>query len=181
MRLWNWLNTHDIANWLSVVIGLALTAIGSVATYFFQKRRVRHVAGLEVWREPGHGNICSESSPLLRFKFVNKTGRTVYLKNPSLRAITDRLSLHAKTAQDSATGSCELKFRSHTGFFDVRHCILQTDGECETAIYTADTPDSDLVHFRAPRWRRVLRWPKYFVLQYFAVLEDRTYRVKTII
>lgn len=171
----------DIPNWLSLVIGLALTCLGSLIAYFFQRRRVRHVPGLEVWREPGHGTIHNEPCPLLLFKFVNKTGKTVYLKNPSLRDVTPRVSLHEKTAQDTATGSCELKFRSHTRHFDIRHCIVQTDDACETAIYTNQTPDSDLVHFKAPVWRRALNRPKYFALEYFAVLEDRTYRVNTVV
>ena len=181
-HLLQWLRANDLPNWIATILGFAISAVASLFTYWFQKRRSRNAPNLEVCLEPGEGTISGEKSPLLSFKFINKTGKTVYLKNPSLRHCTKSLPLHERTREDSATGSCELKFRNHhTGYFELRHYILQTDDECETAIYLTERPRSDLLHAKAPTWRRIFRRPLFFTLEYLAMVGDRTYRVRTVV
>jgi hypothetical protein len=178
-NLWQWLKANDLPNWIALILGLIVPAAASLITFLFQKRRFRYVPGLEVCLEAGEGTIFGERSPLLLFKFVNKSGKTVYLKNPSIRRLTRHLPLHEKTRQDSATGLCELKFRDHhTGYFELRHYVLHTDRESETATYTKEVPKAELIHYRTPFWRRIFSRPRYFVLEYFAVVSTRTYRVK---
>jgi hypothetical protein len=61
-----------------------------------------------------------------------------------------------------------------------REIILQTNCKAETGIALDSRPSNEIFSFKPKMWRRILRYPKYFSLEYFAMVGDKRYHVSTI-
>jgi hypothetical protein len=176
LKAWQWLSHHDIPNWGTLLISGGVAAI----TWLFRRRPRRRIPGLEVFIEPAKGSIFGKESHSVRFRFTNKTGHDVYVRRA--RISKPRLQLQRGTWSDVGGTGSELKFRTEDKqLFEARQIILRTDAQCETMIYTARKIPAEIGTYDASVWRRLFRSPKYFVLEYVAVVADRPLRVRTVI
>lgn len=176
-----WFGGKDLPNWLTLLVSLGVGVISAFVAKWWARRRHRFVPGLEVVREKSSGKIDGAAAASIKFRFLNKTGSVVHIQHPQLRAVTKHLALHAGTWTDSATGSCELKFLNpENRTYERRHTTIETHAEAETDIFVATSPDLDVLNYTAPRWRRLFRCPKYFILEYVVIVGARLVRVRTI-
>ncbi len=83
MQLFTWLKAHDLSNWAALLISPFISGLPAILAYVWRGRPVCRVEGLEVGKEPYVGTLTAgpiaEPSPAILFRFVNNTGRVVYL------------------------------------------------------------------------------------------------------
>jgi hypothetical protein len=115
------------------------------------------------------------------FIFTNRTGSVVYLNRARLRERQSRFPVPLWAVKDIGDGWRELKFLDRSmNQLTQDECILQTNDRAVTNIAISQQMGSEFYSYR-PRWmRKWFRCPKYFRLQYTAMVGNRKCSVDTI-
>ena len=180
-----WLTSDGMPNWLTLTLTIGLPVAGGWLTKIWSHRTRSRVDGLTIDLSPNTGLIRTKDEPYeeaqktIRIRFTNRLPSELVIRNANLQSVTPLLQLNPKTKTDPPTGDSELKFLRGRAYTE-HSIIIEPSQEVETCIFLrGDAPPELLKQFTTPRWRRLLRWPKYFVLAYTVVLGDRVYRVRT--
>ena len=176
--VWNWMRANDLPNWLAV----AFTAIvWPLVLVWLHYRKKGNVPGLEVTVQPGSITISGKPHAAVTLNFINHTESVAYITAPSIYKCTKAFAVTSDSARDITTSVHHLKFLAAgggPGLLD-REITLQTKESRSTAVAVdAPLPD-EFYRYRVPRWRRVLRQPKYFVLEYVAMVGTTRHNVST--
>jgi hypothetical protein len=179
---------YDIPNWFVLLFtGIAWPFV----LFLWNRRRVQNISNLEIsltartinlWREEFYADDTKtridDIHPALWLKFSNQTGSTVYLSNARLLKCTKLLNV-ARTSTRDLSAAYELNFSLGENL-DQRQIILQTNSQAETAIALDSNPSTEMLSFNPRLWRRILKCPKYFCLEYVAMVGKKRYNVSTI-
>lgn len=99
-----------------------------------------------------------------RIEFCNKTGSVLYVTHARISKCTKNFSVHKHADTDIVQGDSELKFTDGEEYI-LREVILQTDDVARTCIALSHQFQKEESYRCSPIWRRVLRRPKYFILE----------------
>ncbi len=175
--LWNWSKENDLPNW----IVFAFTAVvWPLALLAWNRHKVHNVANLEVRVLPGRINIGETPHDAVTFDFTNHTGSVVYIAGGRIKKCTAQFSIPVDASRDIAEGSYHLSFMDEYGGFVHRELTLQTNQSRQTAIAVNMPMPKDFYSYRAPWYRRLFHAPKYFILEYTAVVGATRFSVATV-
>ncbi len=177
-QFWNWLKVNDAPNW--AVLAFSLIAWPAVL-YWWSNRKRQSVPHFEVLPQPGQTIIGQQSFGAVDLIFTNRTGQVVYLSRARLRECQRRFPIPTTALRDISGGWRELKFAWRTPpLLNDHECILQTTDRVMTNIAVSRQMDNAFYSYRPGWFRRVFRRPKYFVLQYTAVVGEKKYSIETV-
>ncbi|MCX5846803.1 MAG: hypothetical protein NTW12_10695 [Deltaproteobacteria bacterium] len=168
---------HDIPNWFILIF----TGIGwPLVLFLWNMRKLQNIPNLEVSPTDGIITINGTEYPALWLKFSNQTGSTVYLSNARLLKCTKLFKVASTSTRDLAESAYELNFSDGSGKLNQRQIILHTNDKTETAIALDSKPGKDILSFKPPIWRKNVSCPKYFCLEYIAMVGKKRYKISTI-
>jgi hypothetical protein len=135
---------------------------------------------LDVIVAPGAATFGGKPSDAVTFEFVNRTGSVVYLSG--VQMIENPKNFPATGAQDISTGWRPLKFgtKGNPGMLTEHEFTLQTNANVISLIGASKPVDGFVSSYRPPRIRRWFRFPKFFKLQFTAVVAGKTYSVEVV-
>jgi hypothetical protein len=173
---WSWLRDNDLPNW----VALAFTAIlWPLTLFFWQRRRVQSVPGLEVHFVPGTIAIGTTQHSAVDIRFTNHTGSVTYISGARIRNCSSAFRVPIDAARDVAGNSYHLKFISPSGMFDLREVTLQTTKSAQTCM-PIDTEMPAEFYTHRTTWLARRFWQRtYFILEYTAMVGTARYAVAT--
>jgi hypothetical protein len=178
---WNWIKSYDdVPNWFILLFSLA---VWPVVLSWWGARKVQGIPHLEVQTLKWGNKIGmnGQSYDAVHLIFTNRTGSVVYLSRARLRGHANRFPIPPTAVKGLSGGWHELKFdTSNAGNFNQDECILQTNARVGTVIAVGQQMDQFFYSHRPALVRRCFRWPKYFLLQYTAMVGDKKYSVQTV-
>lgn len=167
---------YDISNWFTLLFTIIMWPL---VLFLWNRKKVQSIPSLEVSTPIGILDIGGSAYPAIWLKFSNQTGSTVYLSNARLLKCTKLLNVALASTRDLSAAAYELNF-SVGGNLNQRQIILDTNGQVETAIALDSNPNKEILTFKPSLWRRIFRHPKYFCLEYTAMVGKERYHVSTI-
>ena len=185
MYMWNlgqledillFVKKYDIPNWFSLVLTLIAWPI---ILFLYDTRKIKNIPNLEVSLEPGTLTVKDAEYPSLWLTFSNQTGSIVYLSNARLSKCTKHFNVAQVSTRDISEAAYELNF-SVGGNLNQRQIILNTTGHTFTAMAMDSSPSKEMLSFKPCLWRRIFKCPKYFCLEYLAMVGKKRYNVSTI-
>jgi hypothetical protein len=176
---WNWIKSHDdVPNWVILLFSLF---VWPGVLYWWSSRKIQSIPHLEVQPQGGNMGIANHPYNAVYLNFTNRTGSVVYLSHARLRGHPDSFPIPPAAVKGLSAGWYELKFdTSNTGNLNQDECILQTNARVGTGIAVGRPMDQAFYSHRPGFLRRFFRTPKYFLLQYTAMVGDKKYSVQTV-
>jgi hypothetical protein len=177
-NVWDYLKLHDASNWFVIVFSLL---VWPAALYWWSNRRTQSIPNLLVTFTPMNLNIGPQQGDAVLLSFINRTGSIVYLTGAGLTEVRKRFLVPVAASRDMASGRRELVFAIPPDpAFTLHECTLQT-GERATAAIAINNPmDEAFYSYRPALLRRCLSLPKYFLLEYVAVVGEKKFSVATV-
>lgn len=176
-----WLNEHDPPNWVTILFSLV---VWPLALAWWRTRTVNSVQGLEIVLSSGAVSIGTlgalQPYKAITVAFVNRTGSVIYLTSPRVTVRRASLPVTSAADMDATTGAHIFAFVDEDGVLQTHELTVQTDKRVSGAIALSEDAPAEFYAYTAAPWRRYLRWAKYFVLEFRAVVGARTYNVKMI-
>jgi hypothetical protein len=177
----DWLNRHDPPNWATALFSLI---VWPLALVWWQWRTVNSVSGLEIVLSSGQVFIgpagAAPPYKAITVAFNNRTGSVAYLTSPRVTVRRKSLPVTPAADMDATTGAQIFAFVDDKGVLQTHELTIQTDGRASGAIALSEDAPAEFYRYTASRWRRYACLPKYFVLEFRAVVGARTYNVKMI-
>ena len=181
VNLIDWLNKHDPPNWATILFSLV---VWPLALMWWRIRTVNSVPGLEIVLSSGEVSIgppgAGQPYKAITVAFNNRTGSVVYLTSPRVTVCRKSLPVTPAADMDATTGAHIFAFVDEHGALQTHELTVQTDKRVSGAIALSEAAPAEFYTYRASPWRRYLRWARYFVLEFKAVVGPRTYNVKMI-
>jgi hypothetical protein len=136
---------------------------------------------LELHPREGQIHIDGKSHIAVALDFTNHTNSLVYLTGLRIKPCSATFQISIDVRRDMATGTHDLSFLdAHTGAFLYPEVTLQTNETRTTAIGVAREMPEEFYRYKPSRWRRWLCIPKFFLLEYTALVSSTRYRVATV-
>jgi hypothetical protein len=175
--LWQWLKDHDAPNWFA--IGFSLV-IWPLVLYYWSRRTIQEIPHFEVYPIPGQQtNIGGHTYDAVGFTFTNRTSCVVYVRQVRLRENQKNFPIPSAAVR-SLSGWREIKFQDQNGHLIDDERVLNTTGRALSSIAVSKPFGNEILSHR-PGWLRSLfRRPKYFTLEYTAMVAERKYSVRTV-
>jgi hypothetical protein len=139
---------------------------------------------------PSKIGIGETDHDAIQLTFTNRTGAVLYLYRVRLRESPKRFAIPLAAARDIAGAWRELKFaippkridsqQEYVLIYDQHEAILQTNCSVITSIAVSQPMDNDFYSYRSPWWRRYLSTPKYFLLEYTAMVGEKKYSIASV-
>ena len=129
---------------------------------------------------PVNMSIGDVSYPAVYMVFSNRTPSVVYLTNPQLTNCSALFPIPPDAARDIGANARPLSFVKPDGGFEGYQITLQTGDQAKTGIAVGAPMHATFYDYRASRLRRIFRRPKYFVLEYTAMVGEKKCSVATI-
>jgi hypothetical protein len=170
--VWQWLKDHDTPNWFALFVWPAII-------YWWNTRKRQSVPHLEVRPESSQAIIPAGQSGTIELIFTNETESVVYLHRARLRENQKHIPTWT-AGRELSGGWRELKFKTSSGEYVHRQCVLQTGSTARTCIPITRPMDDAFYSYRSGWLRRCFRRPKYFRIEYTAMVGEEKYSVATI-
>lgn len=162
------LNKYDLPNWL-------IAFAWPLFLFYWYRRKVSNVPGLSIFLSADHTAVRNTPCDALFFRFINNTGSVVYITNLRLFAGSKAI-IHEAADKDFSTSSYELKFLNGNDF-ELRQTTIHTDGCAITCIPLFQPAPEEMLNFRHSKWHNWFGFPKFFRLEYTALVGDSKYDV----
>jgi hypothetical protein len=175
-----WMREHDLPNWISTLFAVI---VWPLALFWWSRRKVNSVPRLLVsfTPRPQPLRIGSTSHPAVDILFENQTASVVYVNGPRIRNCTSLFPVPTIAVRDIGENAHPLSFvNPASGNYEDHQATLQTSGKVFTTMATTTTMSEAFYHHRAPMYRRLLRAPRYFIIEYTAMVGEKKYSVRTI-
>ena len=177
MDMWNWIKANDLPNW---VVVLFTAILWPLVLFIWHRRSVSNVPGLEVRLSPGNIQINGEQHNAVAIDVINHTGAVVYVTATRIKSCSALFTVPPAVSRDIAEGSYFLAFIGPNAQFDQREITLQTNETARTAIGVSAPLNQSFYTYRAPWYRRLINFKKYFVLEYVAMVGQKRSLVRTV-
>jgi hypothetical protein len=177
-KIYCWLKENDIPNWISLLFTVIFWPL---VLYLWSRRKLSSIPSLTV--SMGRGEISIPNNPnipALTLTFINSSNSTMFITNPRLRNNRANLEIHPDSSRDFRSGYYELKFHDGNNAFNVDEEILRTNERTFTAIGLIQIPNVNFFNYKSNFFRNIFNYPKYFILQYTALVGNKRYLIKTI-
>jgi hypothetical protein len=168
---------HDASNWFSIAFSLvAWPMVLAISAYYWSRHKVRGIPHFDVQPTQGQTAIGGQPYNAVNLTFTNLTGSIVYIRLARLREQRSNFPI-PPAAIKSIGGWRELKFLDENRNFTRDQVILETGGRAVSSIAVSRPLGNDFDN-HTPGWLRMLfRRPKYFVIQYTAMVSEKKYSV----
>ena len=177
-NLWSWLRIHDIPNSLGFLFSLI---VWPLVLFWWHHRKRNSIPGLEVHFTKGAITINGSDHSAVSVTITNHTGSVVYISGPSIRRCSKFFPIPTQAAADIGGDSHHLAFYPPGGNqLRLREITLQTNDAAQTEIPVTNPPEESFYKHRSNLFRRLLHWPRYFILEYVAMVGTKRYLVSTI-
>ncbi len=177
LDLWNWTKENDLPEWWAT----GFTAVlWPVVLFAWNRRRVNNVVNLEVRLFPGTIQINGTSHSAVGMEFINHSGSVVYLAGVRLRPNQKTFPVPIDASRDIAEGTHHMSFMDGSGEYVDREVTLQTNEKRQSCMAISSTMPEAFYTFKAPWYRRVIRKPKYFLLEYTVMVGVSRHSVATV-
>ena len=176
-QLWEAAHRNDLPNWFAFAFTVILWPVALIA---WNRRRVNNVPGLEVRFAAGSITIGANPHEAVDIQFINHTGSVAYVRNGRIRNCTSAFRVPLDAARDIAQNSHHLAFIDAKGQFCLREITMQTNDEAKTCIAAPNRMPEDFFRYSAPWYARLVRRPKYFILEYTAMVGTTRHAVATL-
>jgi hypothetical protein len=177
--VWGWLKEEVASKAIRSIFGLTHSRkeIGLIVNL---QPGGHQTIGKIVSQQGGQQAMVGRAFNALNFEFINRTGQVVYLSRARLHEHQKTFPVPPEAARD-VSGWCELKFANrHTGLLDLNDIVLQTADRATTGIAVAQPINPALFTYQPERWRGLLRRPKYFRLQFTAMVGRKEHPVERV-
>jgi hypothetical protein len=171
---WLWLREYDAPNWFSIAFSLIIWPFFIV---WLDKRKRLGVPHLEIILRSSQTIINGIQHSAVSLIFTNRTGSVVYLSRARLREVQKNFPIPIDAAQDILGGWRGLKFINQSGINIEHELILQTNNSAETSIAVNRGMPNAFYSFRPGLWRKLFRRPKYFSIEYIAMVGKKKYSI----
>lgn len=115
------------------------------------------------------------------FEFVNQTGAIVYLYRARLREKRKNFPVLQAAVRDLSSGWRPLTLRyPKEAAYTHMECILQTNERVMACIAIDRPMNAAFYNHRPGKFRKWFRVPKYYELEYTAMVGERKYTISTI-
>jgi hypothetical protein len=172
-----WLRSNDLPNWFSLPFSLIAWPM---ALYWWSTHKRQAIPYFEVNPSPADTRIGAQQFDAVAFQFANRTGNVVYLSRARLRGRQKNFPIPVIAARDISGGWHQLKFMTCTGDLTEHECIVQANSSAITIIAVSRTMDQSFYSYQPGRVRRWFRCPKYFTLQYTAMVGEKKYSIESV-
>jgi hypothetical protein len=179
-NFWQLLKDNDAPNWIVILISLFVWP--AILHWWFNRNR-QSIPNLEVLPTGGQTTIHGQLYTTVDFAFKNRTGSVVYLYHARLRESPKRFPVPPAAARNISDGSRELKFAIQQNvnlLFVADELVLQANSSGLTNIAVTQSMGTDFFSYRPSLLRIWFRRPKYFLLQYTAMVGEKKYSVSTV-
>jgi hypothetical protein len=179
---------HDASNWFAIAFSLVVwPSVLWAFFYYWSKRKIQEIPHFVVSPTPGQAtNIGGQNYHAVGFTFANDTGSVVYIRRVRLRERQENFPIPPAAVRGLSGGWREIKFAAPgtqpPALID-RERILHTGQIAYTSIAVSQAMNNEFFSYRPGWFRRLFRlfrYPKYFVLEYTAMVGDRKYYVATV-
>jgi len=150
-----------------------------VIVIMWQRRRSNGYAGLEVHFSPGQISIGGKEHSAIAIQFTNHTGAVTYISNVRVRSLRKTFWVPPDAARDIGRNSYHLKFADESGHFTRREITLQTNQSAHSSMPSRLMP-LEFYEYSPSIPRRMLRWQKYLVLEYAAMIGSTRHLIATL-
>jgi len=174
---WEWLRANDLPNW--VIFGFT-AIVWPIVLFYWNRRRVNSITNLEVSLATAQIQINDNPHIAVDLVFLNNTGSVVYLSNVRVNRCTDSFPVSSDVRRDIAQNSHDLSFMDKNGGYVHPQSTLQTSGTAKTSVAVTQQLSGAFYQHKAPWYRRWFGIPKYFVLEYTAMVGTKRYSVATV-
>ena len=170
---------NDLPNWIVFIFSLILWPI---ALYIWNQRTVKNIPNLQISLSKGATfNNGGRKENFIWINFLNNTGSIIYLTNVRILKCSNLFQVDPKASRDISESSHELKFpNKKDDILTERQIILQTNGEAGSGLQLKEPIPDGMLTNKSKLWRRLLRKPKYFCLEYVVMVGNNRYKVSTI-
>ncbi len=167
---------NDLPNWIILIF----TAIFWPAFLHFNNKRKRwFISNLKVSLFSTTITINSKAIPALGIKFKNSTNSKAFLTNVRIKSNKTNLKIYPSSTTDIGSGYYELLFLEN-GNYILTDKIVQTNADAETAIGLHSILSSDVYSYAPNNLRRIFQCPRFFTVEYTALVGDKKYMVKMV-
>jgi hypothetical protein len=177
VQAWSWMKANDLPNWVVVVF---TAIVWPLVLFYWSRRKMNNIAGLDVRLVPYNMLIARNPHDAIAIDFINHTGSVTYLSGARILRCSSLFSVPIDASRDIAEGSYELNFMNEDKMFVHREITLQTNQSARTCMAINSPLPESFYTYRAPRYRRLFRIRKYFVLEYTAMVGTARYFVATL-
>lgn len=177
-NLWFWLKVNDIPNSLGFLFSLM---VWPIVLFWWHRRKRNSIPSLEVHFTKAEVTINDSNHSAVRVTITNHTGSVAYVTGPRIRQCSDLFKVPIQAAADVGGDFHHLAFFDHsTQRFCLREITLQTNQAAVAAIPVTLPPGESFFRHRSNQLNRLLRWRKYFILEYVAMVGTKSYSVSTL-
>jgi hypothetical protein len=167
---WQWLKDHDAPNWFAIAFSLI---VWPIVIYYWSRRKVRGIPHFEVQPTPARTAIGAQ-------QYANLTGSIVYIRLARLRERQDNFPIPPSAVRGIPGGWRELKFADQNNNFTRDQLVLDTGERTVTSIAVSRPLHNDFYNYRPGRLSMLFTRPKYFVIQYTAMVGEKKYSVASV-
>jgi hypothetical protein len=175
---WQWLKDNDAPNWFVIFFSLI---VWPIILYWISNRKRQSIHHLEVFPQLIPLGIGPQQGDGVELEFANLTGSIVYLRRVRLLENRKNFPVPSAAARDISSGwrDLSLRYKPET-LYQHHECILQTNQRAMCCIAIERQLDQSF-HNHRPGWiRRLFGCPKYYRLEYTAMVGEKKYSVSTI-
>jgi hypothetical protein len=180
-HFWQFGKDDDASNWFVIAFTVVLWPIVvSAFFYYWSKRKVQEIPHFEVYPTSGQKTkIGGQLLDAVGFTFTNRTGSVVYVRQVRLYENQTNFPI-PPAAVRNISGGREIKFGNQHGKLIDDERILNANDRALTSIAVAQPMGGEFDTYRPGLIRRLFGRPKYFTLEYTAMVGERKYSVRTV-
>jgi hypothetical protein len=171
-----WVKDNDLSNTFTFFVTFILWPLG---LFWWTHRKVDNVPNLLIAFTPASPITIGRSFPAVGILFENQTGSIVYVTGPRLRNCSKLFLVPTEAVRDIGENAHPLSFWSGR-LFENHQATLQTSAKIETVMAVTTAMPDLFYRYKTPYLRRIFRRPKFFILEYTAMVGDKRYSVSTI-
>lgn len=135
--------------------------------------------GIEIKLSKGGININGTNYNSLDFEFTNQTDSIITIRNPRLIRCTKYFPINKTvSARDITNNGFELKFSNQNNQYNLKEIDMNPVQVDKTGIALTQLANDDLITFNGNIFRRLVRWRKYFIIDFYLIKGNKWYHIQ---
>ena len=145
----------------------------------WSKRTKNGFPGIEIKLSLGGIIVNGSNYSSLDFEFTNQTDSIITIRNPRLISCTKRFPINSVvSARDITNNGFELKFSNQNNQYNLREIYMNPNQIDKTGIALNAVASNELITYQPKLLRRIMRWRKYFIIDFYLIKGNKWYHIK---
>lgn len=145
----------------------------------WNKRSKNGFGGIEIKLYPGFIRINEVPNPALDFVFTNNTDSVITIRNPKIIKCTTYFPINKPiSTRDIKDNGFELKFLDEEDNYTIRAIDFAPRDSKRTSIALSSLANEDLITYYPSLFRRLVRFRKYFIIEFYLIQGNNWYHIK---